>query len=118
MGRLALVSALLLMPMVSVVGSALAEDVPCGNKTDVAKLLDDRYGETPISNGLQGNGELMQVYASPETGTWTMVTTTAQGVSCVVATGQRWSDGDSSAPQGSPEDRVARNMSRPILPGR
>lgn len=71
---------------------AFARQLPCGETDNLAKLLDQSYGEVPVSTGLQGNGQLLQIFASPDTGTWTAVTTTPEGVSCVVATGQRWAD--------------------------
>src|SRR5688500_15081428 len=74
--------------------SAAAATPPCGSVNEVARLLDQSYGELPVSNGLQGNGQLLQIYASPTTGSWTAVTTTPPGVSCVVATGRSWADKD------------------------
>jgi hypothetical protein len=71
---------------------ALARQLPCGETTQLKRMLDQSYGEVPISNGLQGNGQLLQIFASPTTGTWTAVTTTPRGMSCVVATGKRWAD--------------------------
>lgn len=71
---------------------ALAEQPPCGEVDHLARLLDENYGETPVSNGLQANGQLLQIFASPDTGTWTAVTTTPQGMACIVATGRYWAD--------------------------
>jgi hypothetical protein len=73
---------------------ALARELPCGESGNLAQMLDQSYGEVPISTGLQGNGQLLQIYASPATGSWTAVTTSPRGVSCVVATGQGWADKD------------------------
>jgi hypothetical protein len=64
----------------------------CATAEALTALLDRSYGELPISNGLQKNGQLLQIYASPTTGTWTAVTTTPTGVSCVLATGRNWGD--------------------------
>jgi hypothetical protein len=64
----------------------------CATADTLTGLLDRGYGERPISNGLQKNGQLLQIYASPTTGTWTAVTTTPTGVSCVLATGRSWAD--------------------------
>jgi hypothetical protein len=62
----------------------------CGPMHSLAKYLKDRYDEAPNSFGLQSNGNLLQVYSSEEKGTWTMVSTTPTGVSCIVAEGKRW----------------------------
>ncbi len=80
---------------------APAAERPCTQTDRLSELLDRSYGEMPVSTGLQQNGLLLRIYASPTTRTWTAVTTTPQGVSCVLATGQRWSE------DGSEEKEVA-----------
>ena len=64
--------------------------MPCHNATEIAKQLSSKYDEAPVAFGLQSNGNLLQVYASEEKGTWTVVSTTPTGVSCIVAAGKRW----------------------------
>lgn len=71
---------------------------PCGPAPKIAKGLQDKYGESPVSIGLQGNGNLLQVWASEERGTWTIVTTTPQGQSCIVAAGRLWENLPSKPP--------------------
>ena len=66
------------------------QQIPCYNAGDLAKLLNKKYGEQPVSIGLQSNGNLLQVYYSKTNNTWTMVTTTPGGPSCVVASGSNW----------------------------
>ena len=79
---------------------APAAERPCAQTDRLSELLDRSYGEMPVSTGLQQNGQLLQVYASPTTHTWTAVTTTPQGVSC---DGHRSAVGD----DGSGEKDVA-----------
>lgn len=64
--------------------------LPCHQHEQIARQLDQRYGEQPTSLGLQSNGNLLQVWTSVRTGSWTIVTTTPQGVSCIVAAGRNW----------------------------
>jgi hypothetical protein len=64
--------------------------MPCHNATEIAKQLNSRYDESPVAFGLQSNGNLLQVYASEEKGTWTVVSTTPNGLSCIVAAGKTW----------------------------
>ena len=64
--------------------------MPCHNATEIAKQLSNKYDEAPVAFGLQSNGNLLQVYASEEKGTWTVVSTTPAGMSCIVAAGKRW----------------------------
>ncbi|MGH6689535.1 MAG: hypothetical protein ACREF4_02495 [Gammaproteobacteria bacterium] len=74
-------------------GSATAQQpghMPCHNATEIAKQLSNKYAEAPVAFGLQSNGNLLQVYASEETGTWTVVTISPTGMACIVAAGKRW----------------------------
>ncbi|MFL5332793.1 MAG: hypothetical protein ACJ8H8_06345 [Geminicoccaceae bacterium] len=64
--------------------------VPCYSYEEVARQLKGAYQEAPVSLGLQANGNLLQVFSSPATGSWTIVSTTPQGVACVLAAGQHW----------------------------
>lgn len=64
--------------------------MPCHNATEIAKQLSNKYEEAPVAFGLQSNGNLLQVYASEQKGTWTVVSTTPAGMSCIVAAGKRW----------------------------
>jgi hypothetical protein len=64
--------------------------VPCHNATEIAKQLSSKYDEAPVAFGLQSNGNLLQVYSSEEKDTWTVVSTTPTGMSCIVAAGKRW----------------------------
>ena len=64
--------------------------MPCHNATEIAKQLSNKYDEAPVAFGLQSNGNLLQVYSSEQKGTWTVVSTTPTGVSCIVAAGKRW----------------------------
>ena len=55
----------------------------------VAKL-EQSYAEVPVSAGLGQDGNLVSVFASAATGSWTMVMTRPEGTSCVVAVGEAW----------------------------
>ena len=63
--------------------------MPCHNATEIAKQLSSKYEEAPVAFGLQSNGNLLQVYASEDKNTWTVVSTTPGGLSCIVAAGKR-----------------------------
>jgi hypothetical protein len=64
--------------------------LPCHNAMEIAKQLSSKYEEAPVAFGLQSNGNLLQVYASEDKGTWTVVSTTPAGMSCIVAAGKSW----------------------------
>lgn len=60
-----------------------------GFKEVQARLSKD-FAEDLVSGGLQQDGNLLSIFASDKTGTWTIVTTTPNGQSCIVATGEDW----------------------------
>ncbi|HID68452.1 MAG TPA: hypothetical protein EYP31_09415, partial [Roseibacterium sp.] len=54
----------------------------------VLERLADKYGETRQSIGLGANNAVVEVFASTDTGSWTITVTTANGLTCLVASGQ------------------------------
>jgi len=50
--------------------------------------LASAYGETRQSIGLAQNNTMVEVFASTNTGTWTIAITNAAGLTCLVASGQ------------------------------
>jgi hypothetical protein len=66
--------------------------LPCSDYKAVREQLAKRYEEAPISTGLQSNGNVLQVFTSERTGTWTVVSTTPAGVSCILAVGRSWEE--------------------------
>ena len=62
----------------------------CGDRTTVVARLAETYGETRQALGIAGSSAVVEVYASPETGTWTILVTLADGTACLVASGEAW----------------------------
>ncbi len=74
---------------------ALAQDatpVTQVNRDQVVKLLNARYGEEPVARGLTDSGWMMEVFATDDGDTWTMVLTSPKGVSQVASSGIAWQD--------------------------
>lgn len=76
----------------SPISAQTAEGVrmPCHDAGEIARQLTSKYKEAPVAMGLQSNGNLLQIYASDKKNTWTVVSTTPNGKSCIVAAGKRW----------------------------
>lgn len=70
--------------------SAAGMRMPCHDANEIAKQLSTKYEEAPVAFGLQSNGNLLQIYTSETKNTWTVVSTTPTGKSCIVAAGKRW----------------------------
>jgi len=64
----------------------------CANRALVVERLFDTYGESRQSIGLGANNSVIEVFASSETGTWTITVTNPAGVTCLVASGQAFED--------------------------
>lgn len=62
----------------------------CLPHNKLVELLDGRYSEQRVAVGLENNGRLFEVFTSTDGATWTMVITTPDGASCVVAAGLEW----------------------------
>ena len=64
----------------------------CAPRPAIVERLSQQYGETRRGVGLVQQGSVMEVYASAETGTWTIVVTLPSGITCLVASGQSYED--------------------------
>ena len=77
--------------------SAMAQPPPpialtpaCHSHADLAAMLNRKYSEAPNAVGVQANGHLVEVFASSDGTSWTIVVTRPDGVSCIVAVGEDW----------------------------
>jgi hypothetical protein len=64
----------------------------CGPADQIARQLHERYDEEPVAYGVEANGVLLEVYASDEGRTWTIVVTKSPKASCIVAAGRSWEE--------------------------
>ncbi len=62
----------------------------CDERTNVLQLLSDKYKEAPVAIGVTNNGGLVEVLSTGNGGTWSIIVTTPQGMSCLVAAGEGW----------------------------
>ena len=63
----------------------------CGERDTVIATLADRYGEEVRGMGLAAQNRILEVFVSEETGTWTITLTSADGMTCLMAAGQHFS---------------------------
>ncbi len=74
--------------------SAQAPSAPprllCHDYQKIAETLGERYGEQPVSLGLQTNGHLLQVFTSATSGGWTILSIAPSGLGCIIAAGRNW----------------------------
>ncbi|MGR3270905.1 hypothetical protein DU478_02820 [Thalassococcus profundi] len=86
MTRFLLLASLLAIPATA--PPALAATAQCAPRERVVERLASTYGETRQSIGLGANNAVIEVFASTESGTWTITVTTTEGLTCLVASGQ------------------------------
>jgi len=67
---------------------ATAQPRNCAPRDVVVERLAERFGETRQSIGLGADNAVVEVFASPTSGTWTITVTSAHGITCLVASGQ------------------------------
>ena len=71
---------------------AMAAPVFCGARNDVLTKLANDFREQPASVALMSDGQLLEVLKSDSKLTWSILVTSPNGVSCIVAAGESWQD--------------------------
>lgn len=59
----------------------------CAERSVVLNELSAKYRETRRAVGLAANNTMMEMFASADTGTWTLTVTMPNGTTCLVASG-------------------------------
>ena len=80
---------------------AYAQNRNCGPHDRIVERLGERYGESRQSIGLGADNSIVEVFASAETGTWTITVTRPNGLTCLVAAGNAFETlAEAPAPKG------------------
>jgi len=77
-----ILAALLALP------AAVHSQALCATRDVLVSRLTGQYGEARQSVGIDSNGNLMEIFASLETGGWSVLVKEPTGRSCLVAAGQ------------------------------
>lgn len=62
----------------------------CAATQDVYDIMKGMYGEERHARGLSDRGFLTEIWGNEETGTWTIIATSPEGISCVLDQGQNF----------------------------
>ncbi|MGQ0681817.1 hypothetical protein [Bradyrhizobium sp.] len=84
----------LIVPLAATAAGAAG---PCASRSDLASLLKDNFGEILVAQGLSSKGHLLEVFVSPA-GSWTILMSRADGLSCAVDVGEPWVTGAPASP--------------------
>ena len=72
------------------VSSAAMAQVPCGQRDKIVESFAVNFKEAPIATGVSSNGRLIEVLSTQDGDTWTLIITSPDGNSCMIASGQGW----------------------------
>jgi len=101
-----IVTAALIFGMAAIAPPAQAQ-VACAKRTQITSRLTERFGETPVGIGLSSATQIIEVWASEQTQTWTILLTDTHDRSCVIASGTAWTG--VPAPNPGKTDLTVRN---------
>ena len=79
--------------LITIMPAALQAQSLCAERDSVVEKLETGYGEAFAGGGLQNSSRVFEVWMSEEKGTWTILMTRSDGMSCIMATGTNWRDG-------------------------
>ena len=75
----------------AIVSTSVATAQPqCDQRDSVLEVLQSKYKESPVAIGVTHNGGLVEVLSTGNGTTWSIIVTTPQGMSCLVAAGEGW----------------------------
>lgn len=93
-------AAIFLIAMLFPPSSASAQQpMICGQRDQIVARLQADFGEERRAMGLAGRNRIIEVFASDETGSWTITITGLDGITCLVAAGQSY-ESFAPAPRG------------------
>lgn len=99
--RLGIVAAVICIAMaLAVMGvtAAQAQGAPCWPRDVLLGQLAGTYGETQRGIGLVAQDQVLEIYAAEATGTFTIIVTQPDGLSCMIASGQGYEAVDGVLP--------------------
>ncbi len=70
--------------------AALAQS--CNSHDASIENLKSQYGEDVIARGLSASGRILVEFLRSEDGSWTIITTNTEGLTCILASGKAWTD--------------------------
>lgn len=73
----------------------------CASRAQVVGMLASRYGESVRGMGLANQNRVIEIFASDETGTWTITMTMPNGMTCLMASGRHY-ETVAALPEGDP----------------
>ena len=87
----------------ALLSTAAAAQPQCNERDNVLELLAEKYKEAPVAAGVTNTGGLVEVLSAAKGDTWTIIVTTPEGTSCLIAAGEGWRTKDGAVIAIEPE---------------
>ncbi|MFQ5622811.1 MAG: hypothetical protein ACE5FS_05375 [Paracoccaceae bacterium] len=84
--------------MIWLAHAAQAQTPKCAERARIVAQLQSRFGEKQVGMGMQDTRAVVEIFVSPESGSWTILVTRANGVSCMAAAGRAWTEAAPASP--------------------
>ena len=88
----------LLLAAIATVFALPASARPCAPRDEIVSTLSSHLQQKQKAIGLTEVGLLAELFVAAD-GTWTIIFSTSQGFSCVIATGSHWMEAGTTAPE-------------------
>jgi hypothetical protein len=90
--------------LLTAAGPAVAQQqARCAPRAQLLDMIQNRFDETRRAIGLTGSQTVMELYASETSGSWTILVTLPNGMTCLVAAGSAFEAETGPAPaRGAP----------------
>lgn len=79
-----------LAALIAATQAAHPEGIACGARAAIVAQLTERYHETRRGIGIAANNAVLEVFASEESGTFSILVTLPSGQSCLIASGAEY----------------------------
>jgi hypothetical protein len=76
--------------VVTATPTVAAQKQLCVKRPKIVRHLAKKFSETPVAIGLSRSGGVVELLSSDKGGSWTIILTTPDGNSCLVAAGENW----------------------------
>lgn len=80
-------AAVLLVLLLALAASQAWAAPQCAHRLVIVQNLAAKFGEYPKMRGLDAAGQMVEFFANPETGTWSLTFTRADMQMCMISTG-------------------------------
>jgi len=71
-------------------GALAQRQLQCDDRDSVVDVLSKKYSEVTVAAGVTDTGRLIEVLTTTSGDTWTIIITSPEGTSCLVAAGEGW----------------------------